>query len=171
MYHYFEYGRQGDHTLRNVILNLIKQVALKYRSSFSECFKPLYESLVLERRALSVEELERYFVTIVRRCKKLFLVIDALDECEAYDQRRQFLELLNRLSQLSQMRILVTSRPQCLDIREAFSHGLKIDIKAQDCDLRKYLSDQIARSDVSNDIDATFREEMIVHLTRYAHGM
>ena len=82
--------------------------------------------------------------------ERIFIVIDALDECDRKDVRVVFL-LLRQLSQSNfgaRIRLFVTSRPEYLLLVDF----LKIKVAYQDMILH-----EIAQSDIEHDIDVYFR--------------
>lgn len=71
-----------------------------------------------------------------RLFSKVFVVIDALDECPEHDRD----ELLNALQTLPMtIRLLITSRPTIIDLKEIFEDTIPLEILGRDEDITKYL--------------------------------
>src|SRR5207248_6145062 len=74
----------------------------------------------------------------------VFVVVDALDECqENYGFRDHLLEALGSLD--SQVSLMLTSRPH-ISVKYDFESAVPIEIRASDEDLRKYLEQRLARA-------------------------
>jgi hypothetical protein len=73
--------------------------------------------------------------------KRVFLVLDALDECE--DERRAL--LLAQLESLDQSRcrFFFTSRPHLLDLQKSLRDSPQITIKAQSSDIKLLIQKRI----------------------------
>ena len=74
---------------------------------------------------------------------KVRIVIDALDECPEADQARQ--SLLEEIRKLDRASVLVTSRN--IPIASGLRNATRLDVKADDLDIRNYLDDRMSRSD------------------------
>jgi hypothetical protein len=74
---------------------------------------------------------------------KVCIVIDALDECPEADQARQ--SLLEEIGKLDRVSVLVTSRN--IPIGGELRSATRLDLQANDLDIRKYLEERMSRSD------------------------
>ena len=131
LYFYFDYRQQAEHTPINIAMTLLRQLLSTYDtvpSAASDLF----------RRAKKHQPLPAWMelVTIFRNIcssstKELYLVFDALDECEEHKHREHILDLIEWLSE-SNLRILATSRSFPPDIGGAFEDHPQIEIQATD---------------------------------------
>jgi hypothetical protein len=81
----------------------------------------------------------------VENFDEVFIVIDALDECPEVDQtRKDFLAEVRGL--LPKVRIMVTSR-QLLSIEGMIKDDIRLDIRAREQDVRKFIESQIEQQE------------------------
>jgi len=93
----------------------------------------------------SLSDLEEMFHTVAARYKDgVFVIVDALDECQMSDNiRSEFIEALLRLqSRDRNVNILATSRP-VPDIVEAFDGYSRLEIVAQRDDIERYMRNKM----------------------------
>lgn len=101
---------------------------------------------------------------------EVFLVLDALDECDEDLNRGPILNFLGRLMR-SSVRIFITSRPHSPDINEKFTPCQQITIEATEADVRAFLYSRIAESRrMALIIHDTLREEIVQSTTEKACG-
>lgn len=104
---------------------------------------------------------------------RIFLVIDALDECREVDGTRN--TLLTELENLQRgLQLLVTSRPHISDIERVFRNSVNLEIRAQNEDVRKYLDGRLEREvRLKNHIeqDPALRDEIIRAIIAKVDGM
>lgn len=93
----------------------------------------------------STDELARLLRLQVEEFEEVFLVVDALDECPERDQTRKTLvaEMRGLLPKIS---FLVTSR-NMPSIEMMFKHDMRLEIRAQDQDIRKFINSQMEQRD------------------------
>jgi hypothetical protein len=73
----------------------------------------------------------------------VYLIVDALDECpEADGVRETFLDEVGSLDRVS---LLATSR--VMPLESAMERAVRLDIKAKDKDMNRYLEERLAKSD------------------------
>jgi hypothetical protein len=94
------------------------------------------------------DELEKILLASVRPCARVYLIIDALDECpEDHEARQHVLERIERLTQgASNLKILATSR-ELPAIRESMvalaSQPMRIATSDVDADIQRYVANQL----------------------------
>lgn len=123
-------------------------------------------------------ELQRVLQKLSERLDKLFLVLDALDECPA-KQRGEILEVLHGLispgtSQACQVKLFITSREES-DIKRTLKTFPIIRIEAEkvNADIEAYVTDQIGPylTVVGFKIEDTLRNKICTTLVDKAGGM
>jgi hypothetical protein len=104
--------------------------------------------------------------------EEIFMVFDALDECEEHRHREHILDLIEGLEG-SNLRILATSRSFPPDITGTFEFHPQIEIEATDSDIQAYLREKITKSKrrVSRFLNEALREHIIKTITDKSHGM
>ena len=120
----------------------------------------------------SLNEIVTLLRSQVEKFNKVFIVIDALDECpELGGTRKDFLSEVRSL--VPTVRLMVTSRHD-LAIESTFKHDTRLEIQAQDQDVRKYIESQMERrhelADLLNDHD-DIRSEIIAVILSKTNGM
>ena len=100
----------------------------------------LYDSHKINNTQPSLAELSEHLSSVISLFTKVYIVIDALDECE--DIQRTRTSLLAEMQNLStHVQLFFTSRP----LEDILLNAVQFEIVAQEDDMRKYLSAQIQR--------------------------
>ncbi|KAI9807287.1 MAG: hypothetical protein M1833_000030 [Piccolia ochrophora] len=121
--------------------------------------------------SLQLADLESALARLFQEFHKSFVIIDALDECEGVNNRKDFLQFLRSLEGTS-VRVFVTSRPYLDDIKKTLSSSPHLKIEARDSDIEKYIINRIAKEEAIEDlIDESLKEEMIHTIVTGAQGM
>ncbi len=110
-----------------------------------EDIKQCYHHCKRLRTLPTVKEIARLLRCQVENFDEVFIVIDALDECPEVDQtRKDFLAEVRGL--LPKVRIMVTSR-QLLSIEGMIKDDIRLDIRAREQDVRKFIESQIEQQE------------------------
>jgi hypothetical protein len=171
LYFYFDYREQAQQTAFRILVTLLRQIL----STYSEIPNAAIDLYKRTKRGLGLpswSELVAIFKSVCVSGTEVFMVLDALDECDEHLHRE---DILNFVQQLfgSSIRILITSRPYPWDINETFADYPQIAIEASDSDVRKFLTEKISTSKRSarRIIDDELREEIIQSITAKCNGM
>lgn len=125
--------------------------------------KQLYKKHIQERTRPSIDVISQTLQSIVPNYSRTFIVIDALDECQVRDgEQKRFLAELFSLQTKTAINLFVTSRfiPK---IENEFSGSMKLEIRANEEDLSRYLDHHLQRlpsfvsrnKELQNDIKTT----------------
>ena len=172
LYFYFDYKRQSEQTAFNILVTLLRQLLSTF-SNFPNAASDLYKRLDKGQGLPGFKDLMTTFRNIcASSSEEVFLVFDALDECDEKAHREPILDLLEFMSG-SNVRVLITSRPYPPDINDAFANYPQIVIEASDADIRAFLLEKITKSrrKSSRFIDMALREEIIQLITAKSQGM
>lgn len=167
-YIYCNFWQQGTQKIDNLIASLLKQLA-QCQSSLTGSVKNLYDQHEAKRTRPSLDEILRVLRSIVTMYSRLFIIVDALDECQVSDgSRARFLSELFILQTQHGVNIFATSRfiPQILD---HFHNNVTLEICARDEDVRQYLHGRIAQS--GSKFLKTYGEEIKTVITNLVDGM
>ncbi|KAF4624343.1 hypothetical protein G7Y89_g13827 [Cudoniella acicularis] len=170
LYFYFDYRRQSDQTPLKILQTLLRQLL----STFPRLPPGIPELLPEAVRRGGLPGWAKLLAILVELCKKsknVFIVFDALDECDQHANRGPVIELLKALIK-SDARLLVASRPYPPDVEALLRDHSTIPVEASDSDIRAYLLNEIARSPTASKIiDAELREEIIKSVVSKSQGM
>jgi hypothetical protein len=110
-----------------------------------------------------LDEVSRALHSVSKLYSKVFIIIDALDECQDTDKcRTTLLSEIFKLQEGQRSNIFSTSR--CIpEILERFKESVSLEIRARDEDVRAYLASHMTRlppfvlsnPDLQNEIKAT----------------
>ena len=143
-YIYFNYRRQLEQTSVNLLGSLLKQL-LQERPSISNDLRSLYEHHTCKKTRPTFDEILKVLHTEMTDYSRIFIVVDALDECPDGDGIRQLLLAnLYALQATTAMNLMVTSRfiPK---ITQEFRKAIWLEIRACDEDVKRYLEGQMSR--------------------------
>ncbi len=165
-YLYCNFRRQHEQKPIDLLSSLLRQF-LQGFPSVPESVKNLYVRHRDNRTRPSLDEISIELCLIIGGNSKSFIIIDALDECQASGGgRRNFLSELFDLQSKVGMNLFVTSR-FVPEITKAFErNSTLIEIRASDEDVRRYLDGHMTRLPSvvlrSNDLQEKIRNEIIV---------
>lgn len=167
---YFNYQERRNQSSEVVFASLLEQLAM----SKTEIPKPVLElrqRTESQQRDFQQQNLEHAILLMCADFDQVFIVIDALDECDN-EQRKSLIRALANLQKKSSVRIFLTGRPHSgQEITRKLGAPLQVKIGATDSDLRVYLSSKIDDSDNVDVIDEEFKEEIISQIIQAAHKM
>ena len=135
---YFNYRERDTQTLANLVASLVQQLVQCY-SSIPDEVCALYTQYNPRSTRPSGEEFSRILQLLVAKFSDVYVVVDALDECNM-ETRSKFIEILQESP--ANLHLLCTSR-HLGDIQEAFAAASRLDIRARDSDITRYVEAQI----------------------------
>ena len=134
---YCKRGQQGEQSLGNLLSSLISQL-VRQTAVTSGTITKSYEDHTESGTRPSAKEYENLLRAEATRFNKVFIVIDAIDECNS-QARLELLGILNRNPQVS---LLVTSQPGDL-IKWDLQDMRRLEVKAKDEDISTYIEENI----------------------------
>ncbi|KAI9745907.1 MAG: hypothetical protein M1818_000588 [Claussenomyces sp. TS43310] len=130
-YLYCNYKRKDEQKSNDLLANLLKQLA-NSRSSLPESVKMLCTRS-------SLDQVSNTLHSVAALYSKVFIVVDALDECQTSDGcRTKVLAELFNLQAKHGANIFATSR-FVPEVTTKFSQSMSIEIRASDTDVQRYL--------------------------------
>lgn len=133
-YVYFNYRRHDEQTPAHVLLSLLKQLS-QHLPSLPQAVESLYYRHKHSNIIPSDDEISTALQSVCFLYKRVFIVIDALDECLS-DYWPIILELMFEVQIETGANLFVTSR-DIPAITEMFQSGISLTIRATDDDIRK----------------------------------
>jgi ankyrin repeat domain-containing protein 50 len=126
-------------SVRDILESLVKQIVERH-DDLVDVIAGLYTKHKKEATKPSQQDLMASLTDFVRRGKKLFFVLDALDEMRVED-RSVLLQLLASLD----AKLFITSRP--LDVlQRQYPHAQLFDIAASSADVELHVQDFLRHS-------------------------
>ncbi|RFN46936.1 ankyrin repeat protein [Fusarium flagelliforme] len=134
VYIYCDFDRQNEQTADNLIATLVKQLARLRPGTLSR----LYQDHQRNQTRPSWEEMLKTLHTVAATYTKIFLVVDAVDECQDYGTRKRFLQAIFDLQAQTRTNILGTSRHDT-KIQQKFQNSAVLEIHARNQDIERYI--------------------------------
>ena len=164
-YLYCNFRRQHEQKPTDLLLSLLKQL-VQEQPSIPKSVKDLYTHHKGRRTRPSFDEISKAMYPILADYSRSFIIIDALDECQATDGSRNKLlsEILN-LQAKTGAGLFITSR-YLPEITKEFEGSTSLEIRASDEDVLRYIDGRISwllRSRISKyqDLQNTIRKEIL----------
>lgn len=143
-YLYCNFRWQDEQNVEGLLASLLKQLAHGLYPLL-ESVKSLYDSHKKNRTRLAFNELSSTLQSIATLYSRSFIVVDALDECQASDgYRTKFLTEIFALQAQSRANIFCTSR-FIPEINEHFKNSMRLEIRASDHDVQRYLDGHMSQ--------------------------
>jgi len=171
LYFYFDYKKQSDQTSLKFLQTLLHQLLCTH-SHIPEEAETMFDDIRKGKGLPSWKDMKSVFIDLCNaNTSRLFIVFDALDECDASANRGPVVELINDIKK-SRARLVVTSRPYPPDIDRLFGDCPQILVEASDSDIRAFVLDQIAQSDhMSMIIGGSLKEKIVTSIMAKSQGM
>lgn len=168
-YLYCNYRMHEEQSAPNLVAGLAKQL-LKPGHSSLQHVQTLIDECKRLPRLPTLDELSGVLRLVVGSYSSVFIVVDALDECERAERRRLLSQLRLLQSQMLNVHLLATSRPQ-LVLEDTFSDAVSLEIRAHPTDLEHYILSQVNR--LSKHVERTvgLRNDVVRKVTDAADGM
>ncbi|KAJ5622285.1 hypothetical protein N7528_005517 [Penicillium herquei] len=141
-YIYCNFRQQGDQKINDLLASLLKQLTRKCQH-FPDSVQALYKRHRSGATRPSTLELSNALQTIAGTFSRIFIIVDALDECQT-SSRLQFLPELFHLQARCGANIMATSRVTP-EITAQFKDSFLLEIRATDEDVRMYLDGHMSQ--------------------------
>jgi hypothetical protein len=139
-YIYCSYKEQEDQNAVNLVTSLLQQLIQRNPVIANE-IASLYNNHIKKGTRPTLAEWSKLLESEIRRASKVFIVVDALDECSDINNTKEnFLNVIQRLRPI--IHLLVTSR-QIPAIECEFEKAARVEIRASNEDITKYLESRI----------------------------
>jgi Cdc6-like AAA superfamily ATPase len=140
-YVYCNYGQQLEQKPTDLLKSLLKQL-VQEQPSMPESMKSLYEHRN-NRTSPSLLEVSEVLHYVVANYSRVFIIIDALDECQASEgSRRRLLSEIFSLQAKTGANLFATSR----FMMKEFERSMVLEICASDEDVRRYVDERMSQS-------------------------
>src|SRR6266480_3203699 len=158
-YLYCNFRRRDEQKAEDLLASLLKQL-IQERSPIPDSVKSLHDRSRKNRTRPSFNEISEAMQSTAATYSRVFIIVDALDECQTSDGcRTRFLSELFNLQKIQGTNILVTSRfiPEIVDQFEA---SVYLEIRASSEDVERYLEDHMGQLPSFVRRDRSLQEEI-----------
>ena len=166
---YCDHLHQREHVAASMIGGLLKQLLPASRDIPKEVYEAFRKSMdQLGGRGLRLPELIELFCVVLPSFDRIFICIDALDEC-LVEHRMEFLRSLRKIMQNSKgLRLSLTGRPH---IPEEARKYLKIpavilNVQPSQDDITRYLVRKLDDDPDPDVMDGELRAEIMASIPR-----
>ncbi len=166
---YCSYSMRAEQTKEKLLAALLRQL-VKPEHSASEKLETLFEQCEKAKRRPTFSELTGLLQYVAGTYSEVFVVVDALDECDAKEWCPIISELRHMQSLLPALKLLITFRPH-VTITEDFTEAATMEICADSWDLEHYVNEQIPNLSKHVEENVSLREEVIQGIVKAADGM
>ena len=143
-YIYCNFQRQREQQPIHLLVSLLKQL-VQARPVLPKMVRDLYSQHHNGSTYPSFEQISRSLRFLVKSFRRIFIIIDALDECQNLPTlRRTFLSEVFHLRDFTPTSLFVTSRFE-RDAMELFNDSLSLEIRATENDIQTFVSQQLAQ--------------------------
>jgi hypothetical protein len=133
--------KESNQIATNLIASILQQL-VQTDAEVSKEIHALYTKHITKQTRPTFDEFSILLQSEARRFSKLFVVIDALDECTESDGTRG--RLLTELQKLQPMlHLLVTARPHIRNVVDIFQDASLLEICATQEDIMMYIQGRI----------------------------
>ncbi|CAI7636252.1 unnamed protein product [Penicillium pancosmium] len=139
-YVYCNFKRQDSQDSKFLLASLLKQLAARCQP-LPDSVTELYEYHQARRTRPSTEEISKVLLGVAATFSKIFIIVDALDECQA-SERGHFISEVFNLQTRQSVNIFATSR-FISNIMDQFQDALSLEIRATDEDVGMYLENHM----------------------------
>ncbi|KAH0536092.1 hypothetical protein FGG08_006997, partial [Glutinoglossum americanum] len=169
-YLYCNFRKQEEQKAEDLLASLLKQLS-QGQSSLPDSVRALYGRHRQKGTRPLFDETARALQSVATIYSRVFIAIDALDECQVSgDCRSRFLSEIFNLQVKCEANIFATSR-FVPEITEKFNGSMLLEIYASNEDVRKYLKGHMSQlpSFVSRNVD--LQEEIMTEIAQAVDGM
>ncbi|QYT04653.1 ANK_REP_REGION domain-containing protein [Trichoderma simmonsii] len=141
-YLYCNFRRHDEQKLHDLLLSLLKQLAYG-QSCLPQDAKTIFDAYKDKTQRPSLDDIKKLLRCMADSYLRVFILVDALDECQGSDGcRESLLTHMFLLRDESKVNIFATSR-LIPEIMEKFKACKRMEIRASEDDVRTYIQGQL----------------------------
>jgi len=168
---YCNYKERDSQTLANLIASLVQQLVQR-SSTITDEVRALYAHHRSRKTRPGDAEYSKILRSLVASFSYVYIVVDALDECNESDGTRS--KLIRELQRSpAHLHLLCTSR-HFGDIEKSFTGASRLEIRASDTDVETYLLARISDESSLTEFcerDKTLERDIVEKVVEKADGM
>lgn len=167
-YVYCNYKSQADQDTASLLTAILKQL-VQGRASALGPVERLHQKHANRGTKPSLDDVYRALGDVLALYSYVYIVVDALDECQE-ETRRQLLPKLLDLQNRADVRLLATSR-FVRDVDNAFQSALRLEVQASSEDVKQFVAGQIHRLPRGVQRDVNLQKLMQKRVSEAVGGM
>ena len=170
---YFDHAAQNEQSAINVLGVLLKQVI----SSLEQIPKEITDAFRRHKKFIGGRELQLSEIVkmlgSISSTQRMFLCLDALDECAASDRAKVLLSLKDVIEISPTTRVFLTGRPYVGDeVGKHFLEGAAlVPINPPNDDIIRYILTKLAEGASSGEMDIRLKVDIVRDIPEAASGM
>ena len=169
-YLYCNFRRQHEQKPEDLITSLLKQLVQKL-FPVPDSVKMLYNQHKDKGTRPPLDKFLKILESIIAKFSKVYIIIDALDECQLSGGcRPRFLSSILSLQARTGARLFATSR-SIPDIEKTFKNCLSLEILASDEDIQIYLNNHMSQLPTFVLSKPKLQEEIVTEIVKAVKGM
>jgi hypothetical protein len=169
-YIYCNFKRKHEQTLEDLFLNLLKQLA-QSQFSLPNNVKILYEDYKQKRTRPLFDELSTALQSVAAIYSQVFIIVDALDECQTSDGcRARFLSEMFSLQAKCRVNLFATSR-FIPEVTRKFRGSISLEIRASKEDIGRYLEAHMRHLSSFDEWNRQLQDEIKAGISDAVDGM
>jgi hypothetical protein len=166
---YCSYSMQEEQTKEKLVAGLFRQL-VKREQIESETVHLIYEECKSAKRRPNLKELAAMLQHVAGAFAKVFVIVDALDECVGMERLPLVSELRDLQALVPTLRLMLTFRPH-VTIADEMGEATILNIRADPSDLKHYVTMQLWRLSKHVTETAELRQEVVKGIVDAADGM
>ena len=167
---YCNFRRQEEQKIDDLLASLLKQLA-EGQPSLPGTVKELHDLHKTKRTRPSLDEISRSLQAVTTLHSRVFIVVDALDECQVSDGCRQrFLSEMFSLQANHKANLFATSR-FIPEITTKFQGNILLEIRASKEDIGRYLEAHMRHLSSFDDWNRQLQDKIKVTIADAVDGM
>jgi hypothetical protein len=167
---YCNFQRRDEQKAESLLASLLKQLSQE-QSSLLGTVKDLHSRHKDTRTRPSFNEISRSLESVAAMYSRVFIVVDALDECQVSDGcRMKLLSEIFNLQAKTGANFFATSR-FIPEITTKFEGNVSVEIRASDEDVRRYLDGHMSQLSSFVVRNPDLQEEIKTEIIRAVDGM
>lgn len=169
-YFYCDYQTTCVRTGTAVAASLLRQL-IEPELSIPPALEDMYKTLGYGRDKLKLDDITSLLHHLCLGERRVYVLLDALDEYGPASQRRGIMSLLNGLAKTN-AKILITSRPHVADVGRTFEEYIGLEVRSDPSDIRSYVEYTIDASDeLAELIEGDLKNEAVQRVVNQADRM
>ncbi|TAQ88653.1 hypothetical protein B7494_g3004 [Chlorociboria aeruginascens] len=168
-YIYCNFQQMDQQKAEDILASLLKRFAECRQPSLPDSVKDLYDRHKTKQTRPSIDEIFTSLQSVIASYSRVFIVIDALDECQAYESRF-FLQKLFSLQANCEVNHFATSR-SIPEVTKEFEKSMFLKIRASDEDVQRYLDGNMFKLRESINCNRDLQEEIKTEIVKSVDGM